>query len=161
MDLLVLYGGDVKKNGLLHEDAADRCRRAVEVARKKADTIIIFSVDPDFKGVRRATIAYLSLLGWPNERITLQRFAKDTLEETKTAMLVLREYEATSVTIVSSRYHIPRIRKMWNHLGFRGNIEYVSCDGNISPWHAAFHENLGWIKFYLQIIFRRKIAQPL
>ncbi len=161
IEVIVLYGGRVKKNGTLHSDAADRCRKAVAVARTYHNSVMVFSVNDVIPFLREATIRELGRLQWPMDRLIHRPLANTTLQETRAAIGVLRQLHATSVSVVSSSYHLRRIVAMWRWLGFKGEIESCSSTENDSPWFAYTWEVLGWGKFALQILLGHPETKPL
>jgi len=151
---VVLYGGAIEA-GALNKDSTARCTTALRVAHRLPDAIIVFSADESIPDLRHVTLAYLRNWGWPTERLITPATAHNTFGETKTAFSVLREHRTNSVIVVSSWYHMWRIRAMWRYLGFRGEIVCHASKETLDPVGSLLWEVKGFIKFFWYVLLRK------
>jgi uncharacterized SAM-binding protein YcdF (DUF218 family) len=152
---IVLYGGKLDESGWLNKDTLGRCDAALRMAHALPDAKIIFSVDEVIPNLRHTTLTYMRNMGWPAERMIVPEAAHDTWDETKSALRIVTADRACSVIVVSSWYHLPRIRTMWRYFGFKGTVVAKSSHETINPLRSIAHEIGAFALFFFDVLFQR------
>jgi uncharacterized SAM-binding protein YcdF (DUF218 family) len=102
-----------------------------------------------------ATLNYLTGSGWPEYHIIEPADSHNTLEETRSALAIVRMHQTEEVTVVSSWYHVPRIWLIWRLLRFKGKIIFgASAETENLPGSVTW-EIAGFAKLFFKIAARR------
>lgn len=115
---------DVVANGCIDRQTKSRCQRAAQLWKeRKIEKIFITGVVPPFgKEAGTRTKEYLIECGVPREHIVLEPRGLNTGGEISIFLEIIGTYfpsENIEVVSVSTWYHVPRIRFLWDMCGWR------------------------------------------
>ena len=97
----------------MNPDTVSRCCVAIEAANHEAGSIILYSADESIPYLRHTTLAYFRQRQWPVERLNAPSLSHNSRTETAAAIAMLAMYRLKEVTVVTSWYHVPRVRLLW------------------------------------------------
>lgn len=165
---VVLYGGKVTRSyggqPVLDRDTQARCQEALAAAREK-EAYIIFSVDKmSFPYLRELTIAHLRAKKQktdPDCKLIEKPVAHNSRGETSSAIEILKEAKVDEVTIVSSWYHIPRLRMLWWMMGYRGKKNFRAATHATHPFRSVLREVVAIPENFIMVLISRLAARSI
>lgn len=162
-DYVILLGGGIDKNGKLPKTVMERVKTAAEYLRENPSSICVvtggtlkwhpYAEAPEIKN-------QLINFGIEKERILVEDQALDTIQNLRYSCQILAGYKKvsvdeildSSVTIVTSRFHLRRSQRLARRIGYK-NIKGLAaaCPAIYVP-HNYVREICAYIKLNLRIL---------
>lgn len=129
-DVIVVLGNKVERDGTPSRRLQCRLDCALRLYREELAPVIIVSGGLGKEGHPEAEVMRDALVqaGVPADAITVDNEGVDTFSTALNTKRIMRDRRLESVIIVSSFYHIPRTRMIFERAGI----------GNVSSAHARF-----------------------
>lgn len=150
-DAIVVLGAQVKEDGSLSLQLKWRLDAAYEAWQKHPCLIVTCGAQGTNEPAPEAVVMrnYLTSLGVPGESILMEASSFNTRQNIGNAAALLEPYQAKTVLIVTSDYHLPRAMALAEDEGL--NATGLGAATKAIYWPKNYgREALAWIKYWLQ-----------
>ena len=130
MNIIIILGNKLQKDGEMDKVLINRLDRGIKLFDKDKYIIVSGGKVQDCKHTESYQMKrYLENI-IPSDKIITEARSKNTIENARMCLSIIQDLgNVKNITVISSKFHIRRVRKIFNH-HFKRKITYIgSADG--------------------------------
>ena len=133
-DFILILSNLMDKYGNLNQESLERCKKAVEIFSANPDSFLITS-GWNYRKDSKITIAkafkkyLIENNKIPKDNILVDENSRDTVGDAVfTRLNIISKFNSRKLTIITSNYHVPRVKKIFDFV--YGNKIFISVVGS-------------------------------
>lgn len=152
MNIIIILGNKLQRNGEMDKILTNRLDKAIGLFNKYTYIIVSGGKVRDCKHTEAYMMKKYLQTTIPHSKIITESRSKNTIENARMCLSIINNLDNISnITVISSKFHIKRVQKIFDHY-FKRKIKYIGSANGIGGKVLENRHNRE-IKYYNQLDF--------